>query len=161
MGSVCIADVNEFTDEAAFKAKIGGEPQYFIDFETYGDGTPVPVVGEPTPINGDEWLNLGIQFAGMEIGDSLILSKKADMPVSPTHALATSNASNRCSSLITLSTPVVSFGVYIVDNETTSLTERIILKDSNDNIIKEFPMPVGPSLSKDFRGYVSDTHHNN
>ena len=160
MVSTCMAMpmVQEFNDVNDFKAAIGGEPDYKIDFETYGNGTPV--VGEPTA-DGNEWLNLGIQFAGMEIGDSLILSEKAGMAVSPTHALATSNASNRCSSLITFSTPVISFGVYIVDNETTSSTEKIILKDVSGNIIGDFAMPggAGPApplpIAHDFRGYLS------
>ena len=145
----------EFNDVNDFKAAIGGEPDYKIDFETYGDGSPV--VGEPI-VDGNEWLNLGIQFDEMEIGFSMILSEKAGIAVSPTHALATAGLSpgnDRSSRLITFSTPVISFGSYIVDNETTSTSEKIILKDKYGNIIKEFAMPVGPALSKDFRGYLS------
>ncbi|MHC4395457.1 MAG: SUMF1/EgtB/PvdO family nonheme iron enzyme [Planctomycetota bacterium] len=145
----------EFNDVNDFKAVIGGEPDYKIDFETYGDGSPV--VGEPI-VDGNEWSNLGIQFAEMEIGFSMILSEKAGMAVSPTHALATAGLSpgnDRSSRLITFSTPVITFGAYIVDNETTSTAEKIILKDKYGNPIKEFPMPVGPALSKDFRGYLS------
>lgn len=157
MGTVCssLAGVVEFTDEVSFISETGNQ-QYFIDFESYGDGNSI--TGEPT-IDGDEWLNLGIQFAGLEIGDSLILSEKAGMSVSPTHALITSNVSNRCSSLITFSTQVVSFGVYIVDNETTSPTERIILKDENGNVLGDYDMPGGagpaPPIAYDFRGYSS------
>ena len=145
----------EFNDINDFKAVIGGEPDYKIDFETYGDGSPV--VGEPI-VDGNEWSNLGIQFDEMEIGFSMNLSEKAGMAVSPTHALATAGLSpgnDRSSRLITFSTPVISFGSYIVDNETTSTTEKIILKDKYGNTIQEFAMPVGPSLSKDFRGYLS------
>jgi hypothetical protein len=160
ISSVCVAGVVEFTDQDTFTKACSRE--YFIDFESYGDGTPVPP-GD-VPIDGDEWLNLGIQFAGMEAGDSLILSEKAGMAVSPTHALATRNPSNRCSSLITFLTPVDCFGLYIVDNETggpNSSTERITLKDENGNVIRDFPMPGGrgpaPPLpfAHDFRGYLS------
>jgi len=157
ISSICVAVVQEFNDVNDFEVAAGTQ-QYLIDFESYGDGTPV--VNEPN-INGDEWLNLGIQFAGMEVGDSLILSEKAGMAVSPTHALATSNVSNRCSTLITFSAPVVSFGIYIVDNETTSPTERIILKDDSNNVLGDFAMPggLGPApplpIAHDFRGYSS------
>ncbi len=169
MGSVCssIAGVVEFTDEASFISGTGS-PQYFIDFESDGDGNPFDPCD--VPIVGDEWLNLGIQFAELESGfeNSLILSAKAGMNVSPTgapgHALATAGLSpgnDRSSRLITFSTPVISFGVYIVDNETTSPTERIILKDENGNVIGDFPMPggAGPApplpIAHDFRGYSS------
>jgi hypothetical protein len=158
MGSVCssMAGVVEFTDEVSFK-NATGDPQYFIDFESYGDGTPV--VGAPT-VEGDEWLNLGIQFAATELGDGLMLYEGEN--VSPTHALIDSAGSDITSYLITFSTPVVSFGVYIVDSEITSINEKIILKDDNGNILGEFAMPVHPDgtsgsyISKEFRGYISD-----
>ncbi len=155
ISSVCVAGVVEFTDEVTFKNDTGN-PQYFIDFETYGDGTPVPP-NQPT-ISGNEWSNLGIQFAAVKSGADLVLyndpGSKGEY-VSPIHTL---DAWGDISSiLITFSTPVVSFGVYIVDNETTSPTESIILKDENGNVLGNFAMPVGPSLSKDFRGYSSDT----
>lgn len=163
VNSVCMAGVVEFTDEVTFKNETGC-PQYFIDFETYGDGTPVPP-GD-VPIEGNEWSNLGIQFAEMEIGYPLVLSAKEGMNVSPTgdpgHALATAGLSpgnDRSSRLITFSTPVISFGAYIVDNETTSSTERIILKDKNGNVLGDFPMPGGagpaPPIAWDFVGYSS------
>ena len=163
ISSVCAATVQEFNDINEFEVAAGVQ-QYFIDFETYGDGTPVPP-GD-VPVNGDEWLNLGIQFAAIEIGDSLILSAKPGMNVSPTgapgHALAVLNPSeDRCSFLITFSTPVTSFGVYIVDNETNSPTERIILKDKNGNVLGDFAMPggAGPApplpVAHDFIGYSS------
>ncbi|RKY82076.1 hypothetical protein DRQ11_14700, partial [candidate division KSB1 bacterium] len=50
---------------------------------------------------------------------------------------------------------------YIVDNETTSPTERIILKDDTGTIIEEFAVPggLGPApplpIAHDFRGYSS------
>ena len=58
MGTVCssLAGVVEFTDEVSFISETGNQ-QYFIDFESYGDGNSI--TGEPT-IDGDEWLNLGI-----------------------------------------------------------------------------------------------------
>lgn len=61
ISSVCMAGLVEFTDEYTFKNETGS-PQHFIDFESYGDGTPTPP-GYKTPISGDEWLNLGIRFA--------------------------------------------------------------------------------------------------
>lgn len=169
ISSVCVAGVVEFTDEATFKNDTGN-PQYFIDFESYGDGTSVPP-GD-VPINGDEWLNLGIQFAEIETGFSMILSAKPGMNVSPTndpgHALAIAGLSpgnDRSSFLITFPTPVISFGVYIVDNETGGPgaypMERIILKDEDGNIIGDFAMPggAGPApplpIAHDFIGYSS------
>jgi hypothetical protein len=152
-----VPGVVEFTDEVTFK-NTAGNPQYFIDFETYGDGTPV--VGQPI-INGNEWLNLEIQFAAVESGADLVLFEPPTKPeyVSPTHTLMPSG--DRSSYIITFSTPVVSFGMYIVDSEITSTNEKIILKDSNGNILGDFPMPVNPNgtdppISKEFRGYVSD-----
>jgi hypothetical protein len=52
-----------------------------------------------------------------------------------------------------------------VDNEIRDLSvERIILKDDNGNVLGDYDMPVDPDgtgsfphISKDFRGYVSDT----
>jgi len=164
---VCVFGVVEFTDEDIFKINTG-IPQYFIDFETDGHGNPVEDLPNYPDIDGDEWLNLGIQFAEMESGfeNSLILSAKAGMNVSPTgapgHALATAGMSpgnDRSSRLITFSTPVISFGAYVVDNETTSPTERIILKDVGGNVLGDFAMPGGagpaPPIAHDFRGYSS------
>jgi len=55
----------------------------------------------------------------------------------------------------------MSFGMYIVDNEIRSATERIILEDSVGGILGDYLMPVDPNgtappLSVDFRGYISD-----
>ena len=166
MGSVCssMAGVVEFTDEITFRNETG-EPQYLIDFETDGYGNPVEGIPTYPDISGNEWSNLGIQFAVLESGDySLILSEKTGMAVSPTHALAIAGLSpgdDRSSFIITFTTPVISFGVYIVDNETTSPTERIILKDDTGTIIEEFAVPggLGPApplpIAHDFRGYSS------
>jgi len=168
VNSVCLAVIVEFTDEATFKNDTGN-PQYFIDFETYGDGNPVPP-GD-VPITGGEWLNLGIQFAEMESGfeDSLILSAKAGMNVpegTTGHALATAGLSpgnDQSSRLITFSTPVISFGAYVVDNETGGPAaypmERITLKDESGNVLGDFTMPGGvgpaPPIAHDFIGYSS------
>gem|GEM_PF-930337 len=169
ISSVCVAGVVEYTDEATFKNDTGN-PQYFIDFESYGDGIPMDPGDQA--VTGDEWLNLGIQFSEMEVGFSMILSAKPGMNVSPTndpgHALAIAGLSpgnDRSSFLITFQTPVISFGVYIVDNETGGPgaypMERIILKDEDGNIIGDFAMPggAGPApplpFAQDFIGYSS------
>lgn len=157
INSVCSAVVVEFTDESAFRTATGGDPQYLIDFETYGNGSDV--VGQPT-INGDEWLSdFGVQFDAAESGENLFLY---DDPVSkgeyvsPIHALAPTG--DRSSSIITFSMPVVSFGIYIVGNETGSLTERIILKDDSSTVLGDYDMPFGGGDSDAFfRGYLSNT----
>jgi hypothetical protein len=170
--STCVAGVTPYDDVNDFIAATVG-PLHTIDFESLGDSTTVPLGNYP--IDGNEWSNWGVQFAPIEIGYSLILSAKEGMNVSPTgapgHALAIADLSpgdDRSSFLITFSTPVVSFGVYIVDNETGGPdaypTERIILKDDTGIIIGEFPMPggAGPAdppdipIAKDFIGYISD-----
>ena len=150
-----MATVVEFTDEATFR-DAAGNPQHFIDFETYGDG--IPVVGQPD-ITGNEWSNLGIQFATIETEEKLILFDSEDNNYSPTHALTATG--DRSSCLITFSTPVMSFGMYIVDSEITSPTERIILKDSSGTVLGDYDMPVNPygtdpPISKEFRGYISN-----
>ncbi|MFC1633947.1 PQQ-binding-like beta-propeller repeat protein [Planctomycetota bacterium] len=150
MNPRCLAAFVEFTDEAAFRNETG-DPQYFIDFESYGDGTPV--IGSPD-INGDEWLNWGIQFTAMERGDSLILFDPPEKP-EYTHTLLAAYATDVTSYLITFSEPVASFGLYIVDSETTSANEKIILRDVDGNS-EDFVMPVGGSVEKFFRGYSSD-----
>jgi len=153
INSICAAGFVEYTDEVTFINDTGA-PQHFIDFESYEDGTPV--VGQPD-ISGNEWSNLGIQFVAIENGDSLILydsQTKAEY-VSPTHTLLASYASDITSYLITFSAPVISFGLYIVDSETTSANEKIILLDDK-GYSESFVMPVGASLSAFFRGYSSD-----
>ena len=157
------ATLTEFTDEAAFRAVAG--PLQDIDFETYGDGNSV-LPGDQA-VEGDEWSNLGIHFAAAEIGYSQLLSAKTDMnvPAGTTgHALAIAGLSpgdDRSSHVITFSSPVISFGVYIVDNETSSPTERIILKDDSGNVLGDFPMPGGAGaapplpVAHDFIGYTS------
>jgi hypothetical protein len=166
MASTCIASITPYDDVNDFKTAVGGEPQYMVDFETFANGNPVP--SGDYPINGDEWSNWGVQFAPIETGYSLILSAKEGMNVSqtgvPGHALAIADLSpgdDRSSFLITFSTPVAAFGVYIVDNETRDLAvERIILKDKNDNVLGDYDMPGGagpaPPIAQDFVGYISD-----
>ena len=153
INSICAAGFVEYTDEATFINQTGS-PEHFIDFESYGDGTPV--VGQPN-ISGNEWSNLGVQFSAIESGDSLILYDSQTKPeyVSPTHTLLAAYGSDITSYRISFSTPVMSFGVYIVDSETTSATEKIVLMDDN-GYSEDFVMPVGPSLSSFFRGYESD-----
>ncbi len=157
ISSVCAAGVVEFTDEAAFTTA-AGEPQHFIDFETYGNGTPV--VGQPS-IDGDEWSNFGIQFDALEVGDSLLLyddpGSKGEY-VSPIHALLAPDETDITSYLITFSTPVESFGMYIVGNETGSVTERIILKDDSGTVLGDYDMPFGGGDDDAFfRGYLTNT----
>jgi hypothetical protein len=158
INSVCMAVVVEFTDEATFRDETG-DPQYFIDFETDGDENPVEDLLTYPDISGDEWLNLGIQFAAIEVGADLVLyndpGSKGEY-VSPIHTL---DAWGDISSiLISFSMPVVSFGVYIVGNETGSLTERIIIKDDSGTVLGDYDMPFGGGDSDAFfRGYLTDT----
>ena len=162
--STAHAGVDEFTDEAGFRYEAGvrglaNDEEKVIDFESYVDGTPV--TGQPT-ISGNEWSDWGVEFAAIESGAVLSLYENLTKEEyhSATHTLMPSG--DRSSILITLPQPVLTFGMYIVDNEITSATELIILEGSDGAILGEFAMPVDPNgttppLSVDFRGYISDT----
>ena len=162
VNSICMAGVDPkpFDNVDAFKEEAGGLKT--IDFETYrddetGDDKPVESLSTYPTISGNEWSNMGIQFSAMESGENLFLyddpaSKKEYF--SPIHALVPTG--DRSSTKITFSTPVASFGVYIVGNETGSLTERIILKDDIGTVLGDYRMPYGGGDDDAyFRGYIS------
>ena len=146
--SAANAEVDEFTDEVAFRNETG-DPQHFIDFESYGDGTSV--VGQPA-ISGYEWENLGIVFTAVE---DEVLYLRTSAYVSPAHSLLVWG--ERTSYVITFTRSVMSFGLYFVDSDYTSATEQIILKDSHGNTLDVFPIPPSPANTSAFRGYLSDT----
>ncbi len=147
MASAASAGVVQFTDEVAFRGGTG-DPQHVIDFESYGDGSPV--TGQPI-IGGDEWADLGVLFAAAEDGEPLSLNSSAH--VSPSHSLIAFG--DHTSYVITFTSPVASFGVYFVDSDYTSATEQILLKDIDGNVLDVFDMPSSPANSSAFRGYLS------
>lgn len=108
--------------------------------------------GQPD-ITGNEWSIWGIQFDAIGGTGSYLYLPEAENH-SPAHALY-DKGGYATSYGITFSVPVWSFGTYIVDNETTSPNEDIIVTDTT-GYSKVFEMPVGGANESFFRGYRSD-----
>ena len=137
--------VTLFTERTPFLTATG-TPSALIDFETFGDGTPV--VGM-VDVAGDEWSNLGVAFAPL-LPDTTLRVKEGTSnwtPASPTHALSC-NPGATCSFVITFSPPVSSFGFMLCDNGTTSTAEQLVVLDASGSALAQFPLPYyGASVS--------------
>jgi len=166
--AMCLSHANAaitvYTDEAVF-VQATGQPEHSIDFETFGDGTPV---GGGPAVAGSEWLSHGIAFTP-ELPDTYLHLWTSDIywtAASPIHGLYvhTSEAMwwDGSSYIMTFSTPVRALGFTLCDNEDGYPDEQIVLYGAADQVLGTYPMPYygsgtgGPEANY-FRGFASDT----
>ncbi|MHC4478741.1 MAG: PEP-CTERM sorting domain-containing protein [Planctomycetota bacterium] len=162
IGNTSVAAIVVYIDKNTFTSS-SGEPQFFIDFETYGNSQPVS--GEPS-ITGDEWLNFGIQFRPEDSVSSLILDMDNPQwqPASMSHGLKVWNSGGDISSIvISFIEPVVSIGMVICDSELADgYDERLEFFSEEDELLVSLELPAlgyssdGPEANY-FRGVISDT----
>ena len=144
--------VTIFSNKNDFQIATQYYPSVTIDFEQFGDGTPI--VGTPI-INGGEWTNLGVTFATLDpsISGSVSLLEQASLAPSGTHMLFHSRPYYDYSSyVIDFVNPVIAFGMMVCDSEVGN-NEQINVYNSRDELLASYPLPQ-------YGNFVSDKRAN-
>jgi hypothetical protein len=134
-----------FSDRATFLASISNEN--VIDFED------VPVAADGSvPVIGDPWLPLGIVFDELGRGDNMAVGGGggADKNI---FALGGPAADIE----ITLTHPVLAFGLGIFSNNQQSPAERILFYTSDNALIADIEMPLTTASGTSFVGVLADS----
>ena len=139
-GAMNAWSAQRYMDRLSFYNAVQGETILDFESETLG------------PIIGDPWLANGIVFDAAGGGDNMALANGGGSD-NNIYAMGGEDVDID----ITMTSPVLAFGLGIFSNTAHTSSERIIFLSSTDEVLLDYEMPVTGVRESVFIGYVSDT----